>query len=235
VFLYEKEKEVEKKVFDNRTITTILKLKSKGIIKYIENILKEGKESVVVLGRDLNENPIAIKVYRVLHCDFKRMYNLLIIDPRYRNVKKSRYNIVYKWAEREFENMKIAFEAKIKMPKPISFLDNVLVMEFLGRENFSFKRLSDVKLEKETAEKIFNDIINDFKKLYKVGLAHGDLSAFNILFDEQNLSHYIIDFSHGVTKDSYLFQNLIERDLENLLKYFGKYLNVSKENINLND
>ncbi|MCS7123611.1 MAG: RIO1 family regulatory kinase/ATPase [Candidatus Aenigmarchaeota archaeon] len=216
--------EVEKKVFSPHTLANILKLKSKGIIKYLEGVVKEGKESVVYSAKDFNDNFLAIKIYRVEHCDFKRMYNLLITDERIKNLKKSRYKIVAKWAEREFDNMKIAYDAGVSMAKPITFLNNVLVMEFLGIDGKPFPRLCDVKIDEEIARKLFEEIIDDVKKLLNKELIHGDLSIFNILFDGNK--HYLIDFSHGVKKSNILWKSILKRDLENLVNYFKKYFEV---------
>ena len=56
---------------------------------------------------------------------------------------------------------------------------------------------------------------------YKAGLIHGDLSEFNIL--NYNEKPYIIDLSHGVKLDYPNVDELLQRDIKNLDRYFRKF------------
>lgn len=210
---------IERKVFDRRTILAIIKLMNKGYVKVVESLIKEGKESCVLSGKDKNDNWIALKVYRTEYCDFKNMWKYLVADPRFHGIKKSRRSIVYTWCKREFKNLKIAFSAKVSCPEPIAFFENVLVMSFIGKDGNPAPRLIDVSLDKETGLTIYENIIEEVKKLAKAKLVHSDLSAFNILLLEKP---YLIDFSQAVPFSHPLAKEFLLRDLKNINLYFEK-------------
>ncbi len=211
------------KVLDNITIKNLLYLINKQILKGIIGTVKEGKESVVFCAKDFENNFCAVKVYRVLHCDFKSMYKLLRADPRFVRIKRDRRAIVEKWALREYKNLKIAEKFKILVPKPITVYKNILIMEFVGENCIPAKLLKDVELNYEKAKFLYLKLIEELKKMKQAKIAHGDLSEYNILV--HNDLPYIIDFSHAVRDDCVLYYDYWKRDVENINKFFSKYLN----------
>ncbi|MEM5828088.1 MAG: RIO1 family regulatory kinase/ATPase [Candidatus Aenigmatarchaeota archaeon] len=220
---FKEELKVYSKVLDNLTIKALVELRNKMIIFGIVGIIKEGKESVIFLGKDFEKNDIAIKIYRIYHIDFKHMRNLLSLDSRYERVKREKRNVVFAWCNREYRNLKIAYEkAKINCPKPITSYQNILVMEFLGENGIPYPLLKDVELNYDLAKKLYSQIIEDLKKLKKVGISHGDLSEHNIMVGNEKA--YFIDFSHGVRKDSQIFDIHFQKDLENINNFFSRYL-----------
>ncbi len=212
-----KDFKVEAKVFDEKTLFAIYKLMVKKIVKSVESKVKEGKESVILSGLDYQGKWIAIKVYRILHCDFRNMWKYLVADPRFSRVKKKRRDVVLTWVKREFKNLKLAFKGKVNCPKPIAIYENVMVMSFIGKDGIPAPRLIDAEVD--NWEKIYWQIVEEIKKLLKVGLIHGDLSAFNILFLKKP---YLIDFSQGVRITHPLALEFLERDVNNINKFFMK-------------
>jgi RIO kinase 1 len=69
------------------------------------------------------------------------------------------------------------------------------------------------------------------KILYQdAGLVHGDLSSYNILI--QNDDPVIIDISQGMIRDHPISEELLNRDIENIVKDFKKLkVKVSFEEI----
>ncbi|MBS3052240.1 MAG: serine protein kinase RIO [Candidatus Aenigmarchaeota archaeon] len=207
---------ISKGVFDRRTLLTLHNLINKKKIKSVDTILKEGKESNVFLGKDHSNNPIAIKIYRIESCNFKNMWKYLIGDNRFRTVKKDKYFVVNLWCQREFKNMTLAYNANVDVPRPIFCKDNVLVMEFIGDGNFPAPRLIELRTD---GNSLYKKIVKDVRKLAKIGLVHGDLSAYNILIHEKP---YIIDLSHGMMLSNNESFDLLKRDIQNINKYFSK-------------
>ena len=118
-------------------------------------------------------------------------------------------------------------EAGVNVPKPITFLNNVLCLEFIGNKEIAPK-LKD-KLPKH--KKIFFDkLIKNVQKLYKAGLVHADLSHFNILnFNEEPV---FIDFSQCTLKRDPMAEEFLERDIKNICNFFNKIgLKVDKEKV----
>jgi RIO kinase 1 len=208
---------IYKNVFDEFTLKTLFKLSSRGHFDELLSPLRIGKESNVFLA-DKKEDIVIVKIYRLQSCNFNRMYMYIKSDPRFQNLKKQRRLIIFKWVQREFANLTIA--KKITVPKPMAFLNNVIIMESIGG-NKPAPQLKD-KLPKNP-KKFADEIIKSVKKLYDSGLVHADLSEFNIL--NHNEKPYLIDFSQATTTKDSESMEYLERDLKNLSNFFKK-LNV---------
>ncbi len=214
---------IESKIFDKRTLFAIFKLIKKGIIKSVEGVVKEGKESVVVSARTKVGDWLSLKIYRVEYTDFKSMWKYLAGDPRFDHVRKNKRSVVLTWAKREFKNLKIAFDNEVCCPKPIALNENVLVTEFIGENGKQAPRLIDVKFE--DSQEVYDLIIEEMKKLAKANLIHTDLSPYNILVFNKP---YLIDFSQAVTEKHPSAEEFLQRDVQNINSYFRK-LNVKTD------
>jgi RIO kinase 1 len=213
-----KEFKIEHGVFDERTLMALYKLLTKKVIKSVESMVMEGKESVVLSAKDSGGKWVALKVYRV-ESDFKTMWQYLAGDPRFFGLKKQRLSVVFAWCRREFKNLSIASEAGVNCPKPITFNENILVEEFVGEEGRLAPKLIGVKLEKEDAQEVYDIIVSDMEKILSAGLVHADLSEYNILILGKP---YIIDFSQAVPVSHGQAEEFLIRDIKNINKYFKK-------------
>lgn len=215
---YSELQKVWRGVFDSRTILSIYKLMGRGVIKEIYGIIKQGKESNVLVGRS-PEGPVAIKVYAIKAANFRRMKIYLAGDPRFKRIKPDRRSIVYAWARKEFKNLERARKAGVKCPKPIAVLNNVLVLRFIGDKRVPAPRLTEFRVKEQ--EQLAKKILKFMKLLYtKAKLVHGDLSEFNILFWKGG--PWLIDFSQSVVRDHPNADELLERDARNICRYFKK-------------
>ena len=104
---------------------------------------------------------------------------------------------------------------KVVVPKPIAIKNNVLVEELIGEPAPQLK-----DSHPDDPKKFLKLIIDQIKLLYKGGLIHGDLSAFNIL--NHNEKPYLIDFSQATLIKTPNSEELLERDLKNILQFFKK-------------
>ena len=205
-------------VFDQFTQRTVYKLITRGHFEGLESPISIGKESNVFSALKKDGIRVMVKIYRLETCDFNRMYDYIKEDPRYLRLKKGKRNIVFTWAQREYRNLLKAREANISVPTPLTFLNNVLVLEFIGDNAFIAPKLKD-KLPKNPKD-FFEKIIVNMKKLYKAGLVHADLSAFNIL--NHNETPVFIDFSQCTTLESSRAKEYLERDVKNICNFFKK-------------
>ncbi len=204
-------------VLDDSTLLTLYRLSNKGVFDLLYGFLKQGKESSVLLGERDGEK-VAIKVHAVTAAKFRRIHPYIIGDERFRRIKKSRRAVIFAWCRKEFKNMKLAERCGVACPKPIAQMNNVLVMEFLGTDSEPAPRLCDT--EPEDPEKMFETVVEFIRKLYRGGLVHGDLSAYNILVHRGE--PYFIDFSQGVLTTHPNAGIFLERDIKNVCSYFGK-------------
>ena len=211
-------------VFDEFTNRNIFKLITQGHFDGLQSPVSTGKESNIFSALK-DQNKIIVKIYRLETADFKRMHNYIKNDPRFQGLTKNRRKVIFAWAQREYRNLILAREADVRVPKPITFLNNVLVMEFIGNKEIALQLKDDPPKNPET---FFNDIINQIKKLYRAGLVHGDLSHFNIL--NYNEKPVIIDLSHGTPLRDHNAAELLERDISTIINFFKKVnLKVDKE------
>lgn len=203
-------------VFDEFTNRTLFKLISEKHFDGLESPIFVGKESNVFTAKK-GDLRVIVKIYRLETCDFNRMFDYIKLDVRYGNVNKKKREIIFSWVQREFRNLLKARQANVRVPIPIRFLNNVLVMEFIGNHNPT-PRLKD-KIPKN--KKLFaEEVISNIKKLYDAKLIHADLSAFNIL--NHNEKPVFIDFSQSTTLDNSRAEEFLMRDIKNIVDFFNK-------------
>ena len=215
-------------VFDEFTNRTLFKLISEGHFDGLESPISIGKEANIFSAIKKDRNRVIVKIYRLEACDFNRMYDYIKEDPRYATLRGKKRRIIFHWVQREYRNLLKAKEAKVSVPTPITFKNNVLVMGFVGSEDRIASRLS-VEPPKNPKE-FFSEIIKNLKRIYKAGLVHADLSAFNIL--NNNEEPVFIDFSQATTLDNSRAGYFLERDIGNICTFFRKLgLKLNEEKV----
>ncbi|MEM0010293.1 MAG: serine protein kinase RIO [Candidatus Bathyarchaeia archaeon] len=214
------EYEVLEEVFDKSTLMTIYEFMNDGIIKEIYGVVDSGKESRIYWGVGPNNEEIAIKIFLTVSAEFRRgRLPYILGDPRFKDVKRDIRHLVYQWAQKEFRNLKLAYEAKVRVPRPIAIKKNVLIMEFIGRNGVSAPLLKDIELK--NPEKIYRNILLNIKRLYRgAGLVHGDLSEYNIMIWRGR--PVLFDFSQAVPTGHPAAEQLLTRDIENINRFFSK-------------
>ncbi len=204
-------------IFDNYTNRNLLKLISQNIFDGLESPISIGKEANIFSARKKDGSKVIVKVYRLETCDFNRMYDYIRTDSRFSGIKKNRRKIIFAWAKREYVNILNAREVGIRVPLPITFRDNIMVMEFIGNTNPApkIKDSHDVDI-KNFAKKTFEYM----KKYYNLGFIHGDLSEYNIL--EYHGKPVFIDFSQATSINNPNAEELLVRDVKNICRFFSK-------------
>ncbi len=217
------EYEVLEEVFDRSTLMTIYDFMNKGTIDEIHGVVKAGKEARIYWGKDSDGKELAIKIYLTVSAEFKKgMLPYIEGDPRFTHVRRDTRSLVYAWAQKEFKNLQTAAAAKIKVPQPIDVSNNVLIMEFIGKNGVPAPLLRETALKKP--ERVYRQLLSYLRRLYqRAGLVHGDLSEYNVmLWRNQPI---LFDISQAVPLQHPMANQLLRRDLENLHRYFKK-LNI---------
>ena len=130
-------------VFDEFTNRTIFKLITEGHFRGLESPINIGKESNVFSAITEQGDRVIVKIYRLETCDFNLMYDYIKDDPRYTNLKRKRRRIIFAWVQREYRNLMNAREAQVSVPIPITFANNVLVLESIGKNSLIAPMLKD--------------------------------------------------------------------------------------------
>ncbi|MGI8696520.1 MAG: serine protein kinase RIO [Mycobacteriales bacterium] len=180
-------------------------------------IVKTGKEADVFLlrrelpGTDTPETGtstlLAAKRYRDLdHKTFRR-------DSSYlegRNVRESRQRraaanrtaygrklLAGTWAVAEFEVLGAMWEAGAPVPYPVQLVGTELLMEWIGSpDGVAAPRLAQLRPKTDELASLWQQCIEAMTYLARAGLAHGDLSAYNLLVDDGRL--VLIDVPQAV-------------------------------------
>jgi len=214
-------------VFDEFTNRTIFRLMGRGYFEGLESPIAIGKEANIFSAKT-KTGRVMVKIYRLETCDFNRMYDYLKVDPRFLSLKAKKRKVIFAWVQREYRNLLKAREVNVRVPTPIAFMNNVIVLEFIGSGGEIAPRLKDKP--PKNPKKFFMDIISQMKELHKAGLVHADLSAFNILnFNEKPV---FIDFSQCTTLKNSNAEEFINRDIKNISTFFRKLnLKIDEEKI----
>ncbi len=218
LFKRESAKKTFAKVFDQRTILALHALARKGFFDFVEFVVSTGKEAHVFRAQDHAGNFRAVKIYKTLTTDFTRMKDYLKGDLRFKHLGKNKRELVNQWTRKEFKNLEKFGKAGIRVPLPLAFRENVLVMEFIGKEKaaptLKEKPPRDIAAFKETIEEWLALMVG------KAGLVHADLSEYNILnFDEEPV---LIDCAQSVLTSHPRAEYFFKRDLENIASYLSK-------------
>jgi len=199
-------------------------------------ILKTGKEADVFLVRRAVPGAdrsclLAAKRYRAAeHRMFQR-------DSQYlegRAVRESRANramarrttagramIATQWADAEFAALSQLSRAGLPVPYPVQVLGTELLMEFIGDPDGSpAPRLAETRPDPASLRALWDQLVPALATLARLGFAHGDLSAFNLLIHRSRL--VIIDMPQVVD----LIANprgpeFLDRDAANISRWFA--------------
>ncbi len=204
-------------VLDKTTMMTLYKMINSHIISYVNGIIKAGKESVIFWAVDENKRDLALKIYLVSTSNFKKRAPYLYGDPRFSKIKKGTRNLVYLWARKEFRNLNQCFDTGIPVVKPFHVSNNVLVMDFVGKNGVPTKTLLESKVDQRDYRSTIS-IITDLYK--KARLVHADFSEFNIFKIENGL--IVFDLGSAVDLQHPNAKAFLERDINNISKFFAK-------------
>jgi RIO kinase 1 len=216
--------------------------------QYITDVLaqvKGGKEASVyrcAAAPHLGTSWLAAKVYR------PRMFRNLRNDAMYREgravltekgtaAKKTDHRLMRaigkktefgmqaahtSWLMYEFVTLQKLFAAGASVPQPIAAGENAILMAYRGDGNRAAPTLGGVALTAEEAPRLFDEVVRNIRLLLEIGYIHGDLSAYNILYWEGEVT--LIDFPQ-VTEAA---QNpnaafILGRDITRVCDYFARY------------
>ncbi len=222
--------ETVEEVFDTRTVMTILALMKRKIIRRMNGVISAGKEARVYLAYGWRNERFAVKIYLTSTAVFRKsIIKYIIGDPRFEDFRPGdTRDIIYVWTRKEFRNLKKMYSVGVKVPKPIAFKNNVLVMEFMGEDNKRYPLLVEAykDLELEDLRRIYELVLVEIEKIVcKAKLVHGDMSEYNIMV-KPGLDIVIIDVGqavHIMHPNAYEF---LIRDLRNINRFFSEEIGL---------
>jgi RIO kinase 1 len=125
------------------------------------------------------------------------------------------------WIEHEYNALKVLHNAGADVPTPLERGNNAILMAFVGDEMAPAPTLNSVDLEPEEAGSLFERVMHNIELMLAKDLIHGDLSAFNILYWQGEIT--LIDFPQVVAPriNSNAFR-IFERDIVRICEYFNR-------------
>ncbi|HEX4205459.1 MAG TPA: RIO1 family regulatory kinase/ATPase [Ktedonobacteraceae bacterium] len=139
-----------------------------------------------------------------------------------RKGEKGRSSQVASWIEYEYQTQCLLYESGCDVPRPYGHLGNAVLMEYLGDGEEGAPLLSEVQLQREEAQPLFEQILRNIELALAHHRIHGDLSEYNILYWQEQVK--LIDFAQAVdpVHNSDVF-TLFARDVERVCHYFARY------------
>lgn len=200
--------------YDSLAINTLVKA---GVIESFGQILGVGKEADVYDALSPDGKRIAVKFHRLGRISFRQ-------TRRKRGYAREHSTWLFQShlaAEREFQAMQLVYKNGVSVPKPISHNRHVIAMGMI--EGAELSKYSEI----EEPEKILKEILRNVRKAYlKAHVIHADLSEYNIIL-QPDRHILIIDWPQYVMADHTNAEELLERDLKNMIAFFSRRFSVN--------
>jgi RIO kinase 1 len=211
--------------------------------QWIRDVLqrvKGGKEASVYLcrvGSAIKGDLVAAKVYRPRslrnlrndgayrqgRADLDNEGRVVIDDGKLHAIKKKteygRELLHQSWIAYEFTSLQTLHAAGADVPEPYTMAQNAILMGFVGDISASAPTLNEVSLDQEEVTPLFDRVLHNIDILLSHERIHGDLSAYNILYWEGDIS--LIDFPQVVSpKENRNAFTIFQRDVMRVCEYF---------------
>lgn len=190
-----------------------------GIIDAFGKSLGVGKEADVFDALNSKGERIAVKFHRLGRISFRQTRRTRGYTPQHVGwLYQSRLA-----AEKEYEALSLLHPCKVAVPKPVSQNRHVVAMGMIeGAELANWRRIPQPGT-------ILKKILCNVRKAYlKAGVVHADLSEYNIML-KPNRGILIIDWPQYVTRNHPNAEQLLSRDVQNVLQYFRRKHKLAAE------
>ena len=201
-------------VFKGYDALAISSLVKKGTLNALGALIGVGKESEVY--EALGLGVLVIKIHRVGQRSFQSVRLNRSYIPEWKH---------FPWLFASMESAKTEFTALaalqkggVSVPVPIGINRNVIAMSYIAGLN-----LNQVHLEQP--REVFDEVVENLAKAYRLGFIHSDLSEFNIMVDEERV--WLIDWPQWIEPSHPNADTILRRDIDNLVNYFSKKYGLS--------
>jgi RIO kinase 1 len=129
--------------------------------------------------------------------------------------------IAQQWASAEFAALRRLFEAGVPVPYPVQVIGTEILLEFIGEpDGTAAPRLADLRPDGAGLASLWAQLVEAARTLASFGLAHGDLSAYNLLVHHGRL--VMIDLPQVIDVVSHpRGGEFLDRDAANVAAWFS--------------
>jgi RIO kinase 1 len=123
------------------------------------------------------------------------------------------------WLMHEYAALDTLHRAGVPVPQPVAANENCVLMSYCGSEREAAPTLHSVDLDPVEAYDLYHKTIGAIEIMLRHGLVHGDLSAFNVLYWEGDIT--LIDFPQVVNLHAnHDARWILRRDVERICDYY---------------
>eukprot|EP00929_Paragymnodinium_shiwhaense_P040298 TRINITY_DN21055_c0_g2_i1.p1 TRINITY_DN21055_c0_g2~~TRINITY_DN21055_c0_g2_i1.p1 ORF type:complete len:556 (-),score=209.88 TRINITY_DN21055_c0_g2_i1:153-1820(-) len=213
-------------VLDPRTMLVLGKFLKRELFSDIHGCISTGKEANVYYATAKGGLERAVKIYKTSILVFKDRARYVEGEYRFRHgyCKGNPRKMVAQWAEKEMRNLRRLKAASIPCPEVVEVRQNVLVMEFIGKDGEAAPRLKDAPglASDDWIDAYVQCVLLMRRMMQDCKLVHGDLSEYNMLYHEGEV--VIIDVSQSVENEHPQALDFLKRDCVNVSGFFKKLI-----------
>lgn len=211
------ERKVLEEVFDRATMLAVEELIARKDLGELNGVVNSGKEARVYYGIDRVSRPVAVKIYLISASDFRKRMGYIAGDRRFGKLPSGSRETIYLWTRKEFKNLQLAETAGVRVPRPIAFLKNILVMEYIGNPPDPALTFAETEVDEADYDWTFKAI----RTLWKSAkLVHADFSEFNVFKAEGE--RVLFDMGSAVLASHPQAEGFLKRDVANMVRFFRK-------------
>lgn len=211
------QRKVLEEVFDRATLLAVEDLIARKGLGELNGVVNAGKEARVYFGEDRQGKPVAVKIYLMSASDFRKRLGYIAGDRRFGKLPSGSRDTIYLWTRKEFKNLQVADAAGVRVPRPIAFLKNILVMEYIGNPPEPAPTFAESEVDETDYDWSFDTI----RTLWREGhLVHADFSEFNVFKTEKE--RVLFDMGSAVLSSHPQAEEFLRRDVSNMVRFFRK-------------
>ena len=126
-----------------------------------------------------------------------------------------------RWTNHEHDVMGVLWQAGARVPYPVRFADDRFDMEYVGDRAEAAPTLARLRPRGHVLEAIWDQLVDNLRRVVGAGFAHGDLSAYNLLWWDDEL--WLIDFPQAVDiAANPMGLDFLHRDVVNIATWFRR-------------
>jgi RIO kinase 2 len=198
-------------------------LTNRGLVASVGTRIGVGKESDIHLCADESENALVVKFHRLGRISFRAVKSK-------RDYLQGRSHASWLYlarlaARKEFEYMKVLYDAGFPVPKPIDNNRHAVLMEYMHGSIPLYQLPSEIPTDQ--IERLLDVIFKLLLRFSTCGLIHGDFNEFNLLVDLKDVRKVtVIDFPQIISIEHAEAKEQFERDVRCIERFFEKRFRI---------
>ncbi|RXW19864.1 hypothetical protein EST38_g5967 [Candolleomyces aberdarensis] len=180
----------------------------------VGNQIGVGKESDIYIVANAEGEEMVLKLHRLGRVSFRTIKQ----NRDYLGKRKSASWMYMSRlaAQKEWAFMKILYEHKFPVPRPIDQVRHTILMEFI--DAYPLRQVAEV----ENPGKLYSSLMDIIVRFAQAGLIHGDYNEFNILIRRDTGVPVVIDFPQMVSTSHPNAEWYFNRDVECIRRFFKR-------------